>query len=84
MDLPEHPIRKVMVSGCFDLLHSGHVAFLQEAAALGALHVCIGSDETVFRLKGHYPGNSQAERQFLLGALAYVASVRVRRGQAGA
>ena len=41
MDIPEPPIHKVMVSGCFDLLHSGHVAFLQEAAALGALHVCI-------------------------------------------
>ena len=46
----------------FDLLHSGHVAFLQEASRLGDLHVCIGSDETVLGLKGRRPVNTQTER----------------------
>jgi cytidyltransferase-like protein len=47
--------KKVFVTGCFDLLHSGHIAFLKEAAMFGDLYVCIGSDENVFNLKGRYP-----------------------------
>jgi cytidyltransferase-like protein len=69
-----------MVSGCFDLLHSGHVAFLQEAAQLGDLYVCIGSDDTVNGLKGRRPVNSQQERKFMLEALKCVHEVRVSRG----
>jgi cytidyltransferase-like protein len=68
-----------MVSGCFDLLHSGHVAFLEEAAELGELHVAIGADRTVLGLKGRPPVNSEAERHYLIQSLrcvhkAYVAS----------
>jgi len=37
--------KKVFVSGCFDLLHSGHIAFFQEASAFGDLYVAIGSDK---------------------------------------
>lgn len=73
-------LKKVMVTGCFDLLHSGHVAFLQEAAGLGELHVCIGSDKNVAQLKGRHPVNPQHERQFMLEALRCVESVRVNRG----
>ena len=69
-----------MVTGCFDLLHSGHVAFLQEAAQLGNLHVCIGSDETVLGLKGRRPVNPEAERRFMLEALACVHAVYINRG----
>ncbi|MCB9316808.1 MAG: adenylyltransferase/cytidyltransferase family protein [Lewinellaceae bacterium] len=72
--------KKVLVSGCFDLLHSGHVAFLQEAASLGLLHVCIGSDQTIHALKGRFPVNAQAERMFMLEALSCVHTVRVSRG----
>jgi cytidyltransferase-like protein len=72
--------KKVMVTGCFDLLHSGHVAFLQEAAQQGALHVCIGSDETVLGLKGRRPVNSQDERRFMLEALACVQAVHINCG----
>lgn len=72
--------KKVMVSGCFDLLHSGHVAFLQEAARMGDLYVCIGSDENVHQLKGRYPVNPQEERRFMLDALSCVHCVRVNRG----
>jgi cytidyltransferase-like protein len=73
-------MKKVFVSGCFDLLHSGHVAFLQEAARLGDLYVCIGSDENVRQLKGRYPVNLQAERKFMLDALACTHTVRVNAG----
>jgi len=70
----------VMVSGCFDLLHSGHVAFLQEAAELGSVVVCIGSDQTVFDLKGRPPVTNEEERAFMLRALSCIDEVRISRG----
>lgn len=72
--------KKVLVSGCFDLLHSGHVAFLTEAANFGDLYVCIGSDATVNELKGRFPVNSEKERQYLLKALKSVYECRISRG----
>ncbi len=51
-----------MVSGCFDLLHSGHVAFLEAAAELGELHVCLGNDENILQLKNRPVAQSQNER----------------------
>ena len=41
--------KKVFVSGCYDMLHSGHVAFGEEAAQLGDLYVGLGSDETIWK-----------------------------------
>ena len=43
--------KRVYVSGCFDLLHSGHVAFFKEAAALGQLYVSVGNDANITGLK---------------------------------
>ena len=54
--------KKVFVSGCYDLLHSGHVAFLEEAATYGDLYVGLGSDETIWGLKGRKTSNSNDER----------------------
>lgn len=71
---------KVMVTGCFDLLHSGHVAFLTEAATYGDLHVCIGSDATVHGLKARWPINDQQERRYLLEALRCVHAVHINSG----
>jgi cytidyltransferase-like protein len=42
---------KVFVSGCYDMLHSGHVAFFEEAATHGDLYVGLGSDKTINQLK---------------------------------
>ncbi len=72
--------KKVFVSGCFDMLHSGHVRFLEEAAGYGDVHVAIGSDQTVRELKGRAPVNTQAERQYLLEALRHVTKCRISRG----
>ena len=69
-----------MVTGCFDLLHSGHVAFLREAAKHGDLHVCIGSDSTVHALKGRWPINDQQERTYMLEALSCVHAVHINSG----
>ncbi len=72
--------KKVFVSGCFDLLHSGHIAFLEEAASYGDLTVCLGSDENVRRLKGRFPVCKEEERQYLVQALRCVHSSIVSKG----
>lgn len=72
--------RTAFVSGCFDLLHSGHVEFLQQAARWGRLTVGLGSDATIKQLKGQYPVCSEQERAFMLAALACVADVVISTG----
>ena len=53
--------KKVFVSGCYDMLHSGHVAFFEEAASYGDLYVGLGSDRTIFDLKGRRTVNSERD-----------------------
>ena len=72
--------KKVFVSGCFDMLHSGHVAFLKEASEYGDVHVGLGSDRTLRELKGREPINSEDERAYMLRALSCVAAVSVNSG----
>ena len=72
--------KKVFVSGCFDMLHSGHVAFLREASTYGDLYVGIGSDSTIYDLKGRYPVNSQEERKYMIDALECVTGCCINRG----
>jgi D-beta-D-heptose 7-phosphate kinase/D-beta-D-heptose 1-phosphate adenosyltransferase len=69
-----HGERVIMTNGCFDLLHAGHVTYLQQARALGdRLIVAVNSDESVKRLKGETrPINGLAERMTVLSALACV------------
>ena len=71
--------RLVFTNGCFDLLHVGHVRYLQQARALGdALLVAINSDAAVRELKGPArPVMSEAERAEVLAALAAVDYVTV-------
>lgn len=77
---PSSSGKKVFVTGCFDLLHSGHIAFLQEAAVYGDLYVSIGADENVYHLKGRYPVNTQSERKYMIDALACVKKCVVNSG----
>jgi cytidyltransferase-like protein len=73
--------RKVFVSGCFDMLHSGHVAFLNEASSYGEeLYVAIGSDRTVEELKGRKTINSEDERKFMLENLKCVTRCLISKG----
>ncbi|MBK7627817.1 MAG: adenylyltransferase/cytidyltransferase family protein [Bacteroidales bacterium] len=72
--------RKVFVSGCFDILHSGHIAFLKEASQYGDLHVGLGSDRTIYDLKGRSTVNSEDERLYMLQALSCVKSVTINKG----
>ena len=64
--------KKVMVSGCFDLLHGGHIAFFKTASAYGDLYVSIGRDKNLLLLKGKKPVFSETERLFLVKSIRYV------------
>jgi D-beta-D-heptose 7-phosphate kinase/D-beta-D-heptose 1-phosphate adenosyltransferase len=61
----------VMTNGCFDILHAGHVTYLEEAAQLGdRLIVAVNDDASVKRIKGEErPVNTQAKRMRVLAAL---------------
>jgi len=72
--------KKVMVSGCYDLLHAGHVAFFKTAAQYGKLHVYVGQDENVKSLKGKAPYFSQEERKYMVGAVRYVEKANIASG----
>lgn len=67
----------VFTNGCFDVLHSGHIALLEQAASLGDyLVVGLNADESVRRLKGATrPVNTQDDRARVLAALACVDAV---------
>lgn len=72
--------KKVFVSGCFDMLHSGHVAFFKEAARYGDLYVGLGSDETILGLKGRPTINSEQERLYMVKAVRYVSDAWINTG----
>jgi cytidyltransferase-like protein len=72
--------KTVFVSGCFDMLHSGHIAFFKEASTYGDLYVALGSDKTVYELKGRVPVNSENERLFMIQSLSYVKEAFVSQG----
>jgi cytidyltransferase-like protein len=72
--------KKVFVSGCFDMLHSGHIEFFREAASFGDLYVALGADQTVYDLKGRVPVNSEQERLFMVQSVSYVKEAFVSHG----
>ena len=71
--------RVVFTNGCFDLLHAGHIKFLEEARRLGdVLVVAVDSDESVRQVKGEgRPIIGEGERLRILAALAAVDYVTV-------
>ena len=72
--------KKVFVSGCYDLLHSGHVEFFRQASQYGDLYVGIGSDRTIEALKGHKTMYSERERLFMVRAIRYVKEAYINEG----
>lgn len=73
-DARAHGERIVMTNGCFDILHAGHVAYLEQARARGdRLVVAVNDDDSVRRLKGaSRPVNTLDQRMAVLSALAAV------------
>lgn len=72
--------KKVFVSGCYDMLHSGHVAFFKEASRYGDLYVGIGSDKTIAELKHRKTVYSEKERLYMVKAIRYVTDAFINRG----
>jgi rfaE bifunctional protein nucleotidyltransferase chain/domain len=73
--------RLVVTNGCFDLLHLGHVTYLEDARALGdALLIGLNSDDAVRQLKSSKrPLNHEQDRAFVLAALESVTRVCIFR-----
>lgn len=72
--------KKVFVSGCYDLLHSGHVEFFRQAAEYGDLYVGIGSDATIIGYKKHKAVYSEQERLFMVKSIRYVKDAFINAG----
>ena len=70
----------VFVSGCYDLLHSGHVEFFRQAAEYGDLYVGIGSDKTILNYKNHKTVYSEQERLFMVKSIKYVRDAYINSG----
>jgi cytidyltransferase-like protein len=63
---------KIMVSGYFDCMHSGHIRFFQEASHFGDLIVSIGCDERLRKVKGKEPMCKELERLYMVQSCKYV------------
>lgn len=72
--------KKVFVSGCYDLLHSGHVEFFKQASQFGDVYVGIGSDATYLEYKHRKPMFPQEERLFMVKSIKYVTEAFVNEG----
>ena len=81
--LPSAPGRtKVVVTGCFDWLHSGHVRFFEEVSVYGGLYVVVGHDANIRLLKGNgHPLLSQEERRYLVGSVRHVKQAMISSGE---
>jgi cytidyltransferase-like protein len=85
--LPFHPEaeapsrERVLVTGCFDWFHSGHVRFFEEVSALGDLYVVVGHDANIKLLKGAgHPLFSQDERRYMVQSVRFVKAALVSSG----
>jgi cytidyltransferase-like protein len=86
---PELPVqpgapgrKKVVVTGCYDWFHSGHVRFFEEVSGYGDLYVIIGHDANIRRLKGEgHPMLRQEERRYVVSCIRYVTQALVSSGE---
>lgn len=78
----KHPWRKkVVVTGCYDWLHSGHVRFFEEASEHGDLYVIVGNDANVRYLKGEgHPMLRQDERRYMAQSIRFVTEAWITSG----
>lgn len=73
-------MKKVFVSGCYDLLHSGHIEFFRQAAQYGDLYVGIGSDATILHYKNRKTLYPEQERLFMVQSIKYVKEAYINKG----
>ncbi len=75
------PRKKVIVSGCFDWFHSGHVRFFEEVSELGDLYVIVGHDANIRLLKGEgHPLFSQQQRRYMVQSVRFVHQALISSG----
>ena len=73
--------KKVLVTGCFDWFHSGHVRFFEETSELGDLYVVVGHDKKLRLLKGEgHPMFPEDERRYMVGSIQFVKAVLISSG----
>ncbi|MGN6555747.1 MAG: adenylyltransferase/cytidyltransferase family protein [Verrucomicrobiota bacterium] len=73
--------KRVVVTGCYDWFHSGHVRFCEEASQHGDLYVVVGHDANIRLLKGAgRPLFPEAERRYILGSIRYVKEALISSG----
>jgi cytidyltransferase-like protein len=73
--------KKVLVTGCYDWFHSGHVRFFEETSALGNLYVVVGHDDNIRLLKGEgHPMFPEAERRYMAGSIRFVKQALISSG----
>ncbi len=80
--LPPTGRKKILVTGCYDFFHSGHVRFFEEVSAHGDLYVVVGHDANIRLLKGEgHPLFPQEERRYLAGSTRYVRQALISTGE---
>ncbi|HTV61263.1 MAG TPA: adenylyltransferase/cytidyltransferase family protein [Verrucomicrobiae bacterium] len=81
--LPSTPgKKKVVATGSFDWLHSGHVRFLEEVSRYGDLSVVVGHDANIRLLKGEgHPLFPQEERRYVVGSIKFVTQALISSGE---
>jgi cytidyltransferase-like protein len=79
---PASSRKKVVVTGCFDWFHSGHVRFFEECSELGDLYVVVGHDENIRLLKGEgHPLFPATQRRYIASAIRSVTQALISSGQ---
>ncbi len=73
--------KRVIVTGCFDWFHSGHVRFFEEVSELGDLYVVVGHDANLKLLKGEgHPLFTQEERRYMVQSVRFVKQALISSG----
>ena len=80
-DMAPSSRKKVVVTGCYDWFHSGHVRFFEEVSELGDLYVIVGHDANIRLLKGEgHPLFPDTERRYVVGAIRLVKQALISTG----
>ncbi|HCO92531.1 MAG TPA: hypothetical protein DIU00_01030 [Phycisphaerales bacterium] len=73
--------KKVLVTGCFDWFHTGHVRFFEEVSELGDLYVVVGHDANIRDLKGpDHPMFDERQRLYMVQSIRYVRQAVISTG----
>ena len=73
--------KKVLVTGCYDWLHTGHIRFFEEVSQYGNLYVVVGHDANIALLKGAgHPQFPQEQRRYMVAAIRFVSEALISSG----